>query len=240
MFYDQAKYEVRCEWGAKGIERLADGCDVIIVVDVLSFSTCVDVAVGRGAEILPYAGSREGVEAFAVTRGAMIAAAGRGESGRFTLSPSSLVGIEAGTRLVLPSPNGSTLSVMAGEKVTFAGCLRNAESVAEAAAKVGGSVLVVPAGERWEDGSVRFAVEDLIGAGAIISYLARHKSISPEAGAAVSAYKDALRDMYSALAGCSSGRELIERGFGEDVALAAEVGCSAVAPRLVEGAYRAG
>ena len=53
MFYDQSEFDIRQEWGLRGVEVLAPISDVVIVVDVLSFSTCVDVAVGRGGGGLP-------------------------------------------------------------------------------------------------------------------------------------------------------------------------------------------
>jgi phosphosulfolactate phosphohydrolase-like enzyme len=49
----QRRHEIRLEWGPEGAALLAAECAVVIVVDVLSFSTAVDVAVGRGAAILP-------------------------------------------------------------------------------------------------------------------------------------------------------------------------------------------
>jgi 2-phosphosulfolactate phosphatase len=148
------------------------------------------------------------------------------------------MGIEAGTKLVLPSPNGSTLSLATGDKPTFAGCLRNAEAVAHAAQRAGRRILVVPAGERWPDGSLRFAAEDLIGAGAVIAGL--KGTLSPEASIAVSAYEAVRGQLLAVFEQCSSGRELIERGFGEDVRLASLLNCSANAPVLVGGAFQRG
>jgi glycine cleavage system H protein len=49
--FDQDEFDVRCEWGLRGAERLAPTCDAVIVVDVLSFSTAVSVAVSRGAPV---------------------------------------------------------------------------------------------------------------------------------------------------------------------------------------------
>ena len=102
----------------------------------------------------------------------------RGHSGgdTYSLSPAGLLEIPAGTRLVLPSPNGSTLSLATRGTPTLAGCLRNSRSVAAYAGRLGRRVAVIPCGERWPDGSLRPAVEDLVGAGTIISRLRGSKS----------------------------------------------------------------
>lgn len=57
MSVDQAECDIRCEWGQQGVESLAPSSEVVIIVDILSFSTCVDIAVGRGARVFPYEGS---------------------------------------------------------------------------------------------------------------------------------------------------------------------------------------
>jgi 2-phosphosulfolactate phosphatase len=236
MYYDQSEYDVPCEWGLNGVVELAAMCDAVVIVDVLSFSTCVDVGVGRGASVYPYRWRDAQAEEFARSVGAVVAALRRGEG--YGLSPASLMGIETKAKLVLPSPNGSTLSLSTGDKPTFAGCIRNAEAVAEAAGRAGRRILVVPAGERWPDGSLRFAVEDLIGAGAIIAGLKGR--LSPEARIAVSAYEAARGQLLAVLEQCGSGREMIERAFGDDVRLASMLNSSEVAPVLVDGAYQRG
>ena len=162
-------------------------------------------------------------------------AGGRGRGARYSLSPPSLLNISQGTRLVLPSTNGSTLTLGTGATPTLAGCLRNYRAVALAAQKYGRRISVIPAGERWGDGSLRPAFEDWLGAGAIISQL--NGNLSPEARAAVAAFRHADAETELLIRQCGSGRELITRGFEEDIVLAAALDVSACVPTLVKGAY---
>ncbi len=97
---------------------------------------------------------------------------------------------------------------------------------------------MIAAGERWPgDGSLRPAVEDGAGAGAIIAQLRGTWSV--EAQAALAVFAAARADLPGFLRRAGSGRELIERGFAEDVALAAELDADAGAPQLMAGGYYA-
>ena len=132
MIFDQQEFDIRCEWGAHGISVLAPISDVMIIIDVLSFSTSVDVAVTQGAIVFPSRWRDDTALAYAVSVGATLADPGRHPT-RYSLSPASLTGIPKGTRMVLPSPNGSTLTVAAKPTPVLAGCLRNAGAVAAVA-----------------------------------------------------------------------------------------------------------
>ena len=46
------------EWGLRGVEVLRDRVAVLVIVDVMSFSTTVDVAVARGASVIPFPARR--------------------------------------------------------------------------------------------------------------------------------------------------------------------------------------
>jgi 2-phosphosulfolactate phosphatase len=236
MIYDQSEFQIRCEWGAQGVAQLAPISDVVIIVDVLSFTTGVEVAASRGALIFPYRYLDETARAFAEAVRAELADR-RDSHSRFSLSPASLWNVPAGTRLVLPSPNGSTLTLATGNTPTLAGCLRNARAVARAAQRFGNRIAVVPAGERWTDGSLRPAIEDWIGAGAIINAL--NGVFSPEALGARGTYLVLEAELKSVLQQCSSGKELIAKGFAEDVEIASMVDVSETAPLLRDGAYSA-
>jgi len=234
MWSDQDAYALRCEWGPAGVAALAPCCDVIVLVDVLSFSTCVDVALSRGARVYPYRWRDASARDFAVSVGAVLA--GPRSREEISLSPASLRQLSAGARVVLPSPNGATLSRLTGSLPTLTGCLRNAAAVARAAQAFGPRIGVVPTGEQWLDGSLRPSIEDWLGAGAILSHLAG--STSPEAELAREAFLRQQATLATVIESCASGRELIEQGWAEDVLLATELESSMCAPVLIEHAYQ--
>lgn len=225
---------VALEWGPVGAKVLAERCDVLVVVDVLSFSTALTVAVELGVKVWPHTGG-ESAGQLARDIGAVLAGNRTSHEG-ITLSPASLRELEPDSRLVLPSPNGSSIAFGAvnGSLPVVAGCLRNASAVARHlrdAERIG----IVPAGERWSDGSLRPAYEDLVGAGAVVDRLQGFNpglELAPEAEAAALAFR-ALRPLES----CPSGAELVERGYAEDVQIASEVDASSVVPALVEGRF---
>jgi 2-phosphosulfolactate phosphatase len=151
--------------------------------------------------------------------------------------------------LVLPSPNGAALAFAAtavGAGHVLAGCLRNASATARRAKELadGGSVAVIAAGERWQhaNGSLRPSVEDLLGAGAVLAALDPAASLSapacsPEAAAARAAFVAMRWNLHDALAESSSGRELIDRGWRDDVATSAGLDVTDRAARLVDRAF---
>lgn len=229
----QSDWNVRCEWGRRGIEALADYVDALIIVDVLSFSTAVCAAVERGATVYPYRHRDQTAADFARKQHARLA--GPRHENDLSLSPHTMGQLGGGDRLVLPSPNGSTLSLAAETVPTFAGCFRNARAVADAAAQCGRNVAVIPAGERWPDGNLRPCIEDLLAAGAIINHLPGSRS--PEAQIADDAFNAARDQLGERLLHCSTGRELAQKGFVRDIEIAAELNASTAVPQIVNGAY---
>lgn len=231
---------VHLEWGPTGAEALAPTCDVAVVVDVLTFSTTVSVAADLGVRVVPYrwADASAGYEAKART--ATLAVARQdAAAGDVSLSPASFRSAVGVRRVVLPSPNGSTICARLAEVAVevVVASLRNRRAVADYVAARGGRVLVVPAGERWPDDSLRPAIEDLWGAGGVVAALAdlERTEASDEAQAAAAAYRLVEGRLGEALATCASGQELIGRGYASDVAIAAELDASRAVPRLVDG-----
>jgi 2-phosphosulfolactate phosphatase len=232
--WSQDTYDLRFDWGPAGAAALAPGAAVVVVVDVLSFTTTLSLAVERGIAVMPYPW-RDAADVAASHDATLAVGRSAAGPGEISLSPRTLVDPPAGVRrLVLPSPNGSTISAgLAATGVTVAGAsLRNARAVAAWASReaAGRPIAVIAAGERWPDGSLRPALEDLWGAGAVVDALAGSRSCSPEAALARTAY--ASRGPLSLTA---SGRELAAIGFEGDVALAAEESVSSAVPALRDG-----
>ncbi|MFA6576852.1 MAG: 2-phosphosulfolactate phosphatase [Nocardioides sp.] len=242
----QAGHRVRLEWGPTGGAAVAAGADVAVVVDVLSFTTTLTVAVERGITVYPYRWKDERAAEYAASLGAVLAVGRfeqRDSGGRaVSLSPAAMAGVEGVDRIVLPSPNGSTIcAALAGSGAQVVGaCLRNRAAVAAWLAPqvaAGATVAVVPAGERWPDGSLRPAAEDLWGAGAVLAALGG--DLSPEAALARDAFRAVEGGLAGALPGCAGGQELTVVGFADDVQMAGELDVSEVVPVLgPDGAFR--
>ena len=235
--FTQADFACRCEWGLPAVTALAPA-DVLIIIDVFSFTSCVDVAVSRGAAMLPYAWQGwddPAAAAFAQTHGAELA--GKRRKSRYSLAPASYLDAPAGLRVVLPSPNGARLTIASATAapVILAGCLRNAGAVAAAAAGTGRTFNVIAAGERWPDGSLRPALEDAIGAGAILSRLPGSRST--EAAAMIAVFESCRDTLVATLERCGSGRELAGRGHEQDKLIAGELDVSTCVPRFDGVAY---
>ena len=228
-FSAQHGFSARFEWGEPGMRALAPHVATIIIVDVLSFSTSVEIATSRGACVLPVPWKDERAGALAKQHQAVLAGSG---DAPWSLRPSSLVAIPAGTRLVLPSPNGAMLTSIASKTgaTVIVGSLRNAGAIGARCRMSASDVAVIAAGERWNitDGPLRPSVEDQIGAGAILSAIGGNPS--PEAIGAIGAFEAARHNLLDMLWETASGRELVERGYPGDVALAAELDAAASIP----------
>jgi 2-phosphosulfolactate phosphatase len=228
----QTSAEVRFEWGPTGLGAV--GGEHVVIVDVLRFTTAVCAGVDQGARIYPYRWKDDSARTFADSVGAVLAG---GDPLGPSLSPVRLSQLQPDDRVVLPSPNGSTCAALAHEAGArvYAGCLRNATAVAEYLAGAEGPVTVVAAGERWPDGSLRPALEDLLGAGAVLAAL--DGSRSPEAEAAATLWSSVGGQAGSLIRGCGSGIEQVERGWADDLAYAVELDASDAVPMLVDSAF---
>lgn len=242
--FAQRDHRIRFDWGPAGAAALRADGGTLVVVDVLSFTTAVSVAVERGTAVHPAAWRDARAEVLARELDARLAVGRRRitTDQPWSLSPAALRVAPAPERLVLPSPNGSAIAATADGDVVAA-CLRNASAVAawlRNRVDASSPVTVIAAGERWPDGSLRPALEDALGAGAVLAALAGEAAdgLSPEAAAAAALFRG-TPSVPDAVRRCASGVELVGAGFAQDVEIAVELDDSTVVPVLREGAFRA-
>ncbi len=248
-WFAQKPFRVRLEWGRRGAKAAARRGDILVVVDALCFSTAVALAVSRGGTVFPCATGEDTPErATLLSAEVAVHRYDVPTKGRFSLSPGTFRGVTPGTRVLLASPNGATCARYAGAvPALFAGAFVNAKAVADAVAELLAenadlAVTVLACGERWrepdaDDGDLRFAIEDFLAAGAIISHLPDSLSRSPEAGASGAAFRAARGDLLRQLRECGSGTELIAKGYPGDVDEAAALDTIFVAPILRDGGF---
>jgi 2-phosphosulfolactate phosphatase len=244
----QPRTGVRFDWGLAGAAELAKVCMVLVVVDVLSFTTAVDVAVGRGMRVHPFPWSEQ-AEEYADRIGAVAAVGRRATTPRrpWSLSPAALREAPVVPDLVLPSPNGSAICAAASATglPVIAGCLRNSAAVArwlreQGYGGIAAPIGVIAAGERWPDRTLRPSVEDLLGAASILDGLSTADGgLSVEAAVALAAFAS-VPNVPAAVRGCASGLELAAGGYAEDVVVATQLNVSDVVPVLRGGLFTAG
>lgn len=241
--HGQEGFRCRHDWGRLGARAAAERGDIVVIVDTLRFSTAVAAAIDLGAWIYPCATATQAAELQARVGGEI--AAWQAAPDRYSLSPRSYARAEPFERIILPSPNGATcIGFGKDAPYLFAGAPVCTSAVAAAVTRLmddlGLSVTVVSCGERrqqdsGEDEAMRPAIEDYLGAGAILARLPTERSPEAEVcAAAFEASKDQLADL---LWECESGRELRAKGLGEDVHFAAEVDRFACVPELWAGEF---
>lgn len=232
--FDQSRYQVRLDWGVTGLDRLAPS-DVVVVVDVLRFSTAVADRVAAGERVPLDAAAHA-----ASLNGAAVAARAAGIGGTAGIAADGI------------AADGDRKAGARGEDdpapAVMLGSLRNASAVAAAVLAeqhrrgARTSVAVIACGElssRQPGAHLRHAVEDLLGAGAVIDALGALgiDHTSPEAAAACEAFRGLRGGAHHLLAASGSGQELIERGARDDVFAASQVDAVASVPLLRDGAF---
>ncbi|WP_435742848.1 2-phosphosulfolactate phosphatase [Microbacterium sp. PMB16] len=178
--FDQSTYQVRLDWGIAGLARLAPA-DIVVVVDVLRFSSTLADAVAAGSEI------------------ELADAVEWSSNGAAVVSAASASAVAANI-----------------ETTVFVGGIRNASAVARAVQTVQEqrqartSVAIIAAGEVDPAGGLRFAVEDQLGAGAIIAALTDLgiDHTAPDAAVAAEGFRALRRALRHLLSASGSAREL--------------------------------
>ena len=241
--FNQAPFQCRMDWAERGTIEASNRGDIIIIIDVLSFSSTVTNAVHSGVTIYPFP-KVGGIQEFGKLVGAEVCL-GRKEAREEntpSLSAPSFNESFRGKKFVLSSRNGATCT-KASKKVPalLIGCFLNVSAVAKVANKIqketGANITVIACGERWsrineEPQELRPSIEDYLCAGAILELLDGTKS--PEARVCVSAFQCSKKDLTELLSDSSSGRELKARDFSSDVDFAIQFDKFQEVPILME------
>lgn len=205
--FDQHRYQVRLEWGAAGLARLAPA-DVVVVVDVLRFSTTVTDAVARGDSV-PLDASAHAVS----INGAAIAQAAVAMGATVLLGCLRNATAVAGAVLDEQRRRGDRTSIA----VIAAGELTGREPGA-------------PLRFAIEDQFGAGAVVDALGALGI-------DHTSPDAAAAAEAFRGLRGALRHLLTASGSGQELLGRDAREEVLDAAAVDAASAVPVLRDGVF---
>ena len=200
----------------------------VVVFDVLRATTTMAAALSGGVEEIRVFGSLDdAARAAAAHRGARILC---GEENclppaGFDLgnSPGAFRHeLHAGRTAYMSTTNGTRAIVAARAAANiFTGAIVNASAVARAVSAAGADVTLLCAGT---GGAV--AMEDVIGAGAVMAALARNSPISPESDTALIArrlYEAVAHDLRAALTESLGGRNVIAAGLLEDIDFAARL-----------------
>src|SRR5262245_19972499 len=101
-WFTQHPHRLKLDWGWRGCSAAACRREIVVIVDVLRFSTACAAASARNISIVPAAMDEE-LEPLAASYGAELP-----KPGFSRLSPEAYAQLAPGSRLVVKSPNGAT------------------------------------------------------------------------------------------------------------------------------------
>ncbi|MDZ4171463.1 MAG: 2-phosphosulfolactate phosphatase [Methanobacteriaceae archaeon] len=193
--------------------RLEKSCsnDVSIMVDVLRASTTICVALDHFQEIIPVVSPGK-ANKIAFEKKAILAGERRGVTIEGFDTGNSPIEIQKfnGEILVLTTSNGTRIMDKMESKV-LVGCFTNAKAVAKAAKNLATSEIeLVMAGVEG-----RFAIEDFLGAGEILSNMQNEKLDEYARAAVISSENN--ETVHREVLNSRSSKRLNEIGFGNDV-----------------------
>jgi len=205
--FDQSRYQVRVEWGSAGLDRLAPA-DIVVVVDVLRFSTTVTDEIARGD------GVRLDADAHAVSLNGAAVAERATDAGALVIL-GALRNASAVARFVRDEQERRAARTSVA--VIAAGELTGRETGAAVRFSV-------------EDQLGAGAIVDALSALGI-------DHTSPEAAVACEAFRGLRGAARHLLTASGSGQELIERGRRDEVLAAAEIDAVDAVPVLRDGVF---
>ena len=213
---------VTVAFGTQGFRAAREAGELPVIVDVLRFSSTVVTAIANGFTILP-AGSRDAAEKLAERTGAIVS--GQTGTAAYSLSPLDYLNPRSPGEVILVSPNGAALSeAIQLPAFGLIACLVNARAAGrrlrQLSDRLRTGITLIAAGETREDQEEdlenrRFAVEDYLGCGAILSEIQMRRSV--DATVCLRAFEACRLDYATLISESPSGRYLAERGHAGDI-----------------------
>ena len=243
--------KVKLDWDVEGLQFALEENDIVVIVDVLRFSSTITIAIANGFIIYPMSDNERGAK-FAASIGAGMS--GRLGMAKYSLSPQSFLkhSDKDNKKVVLYSQNGAACAELIKENdIAYIGCLLNAKAVGEQvtaiAKEIRHNVSVIAAGEKrarelggrleYLEDEISFkkvfAVEDYLGCGAIISYINLPRS--PEAEVCELAFRASKSKLKELLLESFSGRYLVQTKRKEDVEHSSQLNLDNVVPVIRKG-----
>ena len=207
---------------------------IVVIVDVFRASSTIAAALGNGAEsIIPISSIRNTIRYAKNARNSKVVAAGEryGVTPRgftYGASPFEMTTKNVRGKIIAYSSTNLTriLSRITRKSRVLVGCLNNAKAVANYTKSIGGDeVIIVACGTKQGP-----AIEDLIGAGAIVDYLMT-EDLTDDALVALGLYRNPDWRIL-AERGRVAGR-LRGLGLNKDIDFCLALNTSAVVPGLV-------
>jgi 2-phosphosulfolactate phosphatase len=194
---------------------------VVVVFDVLRATTTMAAALAAGVAQIRVFGSIDAARQAAAAFDGPKLLCGECECLRpegFDLgnSPADFTTKSAGKTAFMSTTNGTRaiLAAVAAPKL-FIGAIVNASATAQRLASLGMNVTLLCAGTNGQP-----AIEDMLGAAAVMDALTRHTAIEPESDSVAIArhlYNSCRENLQAAMTQSAGGRNLLRAGLPEDI-----------------------
>jgi len=218
---------------------------VVVVIDVLRATSVMVHAMSQGAlEIIPVATVEEAFQMAKVFPQGSIILGGERESKNipgFDLgnSPKEYMAERVkGKKLILTTTNGTkAFHLVSQGREILVGSFLNIEALAQRCIELNRDLLIFPSGDEGN-----FSLEDNICGGMLID-LITHKgekpiSLTDSSHCAQILYQRFKANILEAFRLSHHGKELIKRGFGEDLVYCAQMDITNIVPEFKDGVIR--
>ncbi len=218
---------------------------VVVVIDVLRATSVMVHAMSQGAlEIIPVATVEEAFQRAQVFLRDAILLGGERKSEKipgFDLgnSPREYIAEKVkGKRLILTTTNGTkAFHLVSSESDILVGSFFNMGAIAQRCLEVNKDILIFPSGDEGN-----FSLEDTICGGMLIELLTKKRespiTLTDASQCAQILYQRFKANLLEAFHLSYHGKELVRRGFGEDLVTCAQIDMTEIVPEFKDGVIR--